>query len=264
MELCTLLRYRKISAEQFASSWLDALSNGGDEHRESNLLAVVRTARELKNGTPRINLRDLDHREKETLSQIGQHWKLSLRLLHLLVREGFASVDTVRADPGRIADIVERTSPMNMYRFLKAKILRREDIPANRLRSLASELKPSLAQELVRGKLLLPADISGARFSTSELEHPDRRKQIELELATKDWDVSVSNVLPNGACGFISHPRLNEDAFLYFDRIDNPNGRSIRVGDRLSVRLQTQFDRKKSRWGYAVKSGAIITGKISR
>jgi hypothetical protein len=264
IELCTLLRYKKISNVQFASCWRDALGRGGDEHRESNLLAIIRTAREFKDGASRINLRELDHLQKEALGQIGRHWKLSLRLLNFLIREGFVNADSLRADPGRIADIVERASPMNMYRFLKARILRRDDIPANRLRSLASELKPNLAQELVRGKLLVPADIAGARFSTSELEHPNQRKQIELELVTKDWDVSVSNVLPNGACGFISHPRLNEDAFVFFDRIDNPNGRTIQVGDRLCVRLQTQFDRKKSRWGFAVKSGEIITGKINR
>jgi hypothetical protein len=263
IELCTLLRHKKISNAQFVSCWRDALEKNGDDHRESNLLAIIRTAREFKDGALRINLRDLDPRQREMLSQIGQHWKLSLRLLNFLVREGFVNADSLRTDPGRIEDIVERISPMNMYRFLKARIIRREDIPIMRLRSLASELKPSLAQELVRGKLLVPGDIAGARFSTSELEQPDRRKQIELELATKDWDVTVSNVLTGGGCGFISHPRLNESAFVYFDRIDNPNGRTIQVGDSLCVRLQIQFDRKKSRWGYAVKSGTIIVGKIN-
>lgn len=146
IELCTLLRYKKISNAQFASSWRDALEKGVGEYRESNLLAVIRTAREFKDGVLRINLRDLDPRQRETLSQIGQHWKLSLRLLNFLIREGFVNADSLRADPGRIEDIVERISPMNMYRFLKARILRREDIPVIRLRNLASELKPTLAQ----------------------------------------------------------------------------------------------------------------------
>jgi hypothetical protein len=263
VELCTLLRYKKISNAQFASCWLDALKKGDGEHRESNLLAVIRTAREFKDGVLRINLRELDPQQREALSQIGLHWKLSLRLLNFLIREGFFNVDSVRSDPGRIEDIVERTSAMNMYRLLKAKILRREDIPVTRLRSLASELKPSLAQELVRGKLLVPGDIAGARFSTSELEQPDRRKQIEMELVTKDWDVTVSNILPSGVCGFITHPSLSEGAIVYFNRIDNPNGKTIQVGNRLCVRLQTQFDKKKSRWGFAVKSGKIMQGKVN-
>jgi hypothetical protein len=263
IELCTLLRYKRISNAQFVSCWRDALEKGGRKCQETNLLAVIRTAREFKDGILRINLRALDTQQRETLSQIGQHWKLSLRLLNFLIREGFVNADSVRSEPGRIDDIVERTSAMNMYRLLKAKTLRREDFPVARLRSLASELKPALAQELVSGKLLVPGDIAGTRFSTSELEYPDRRKKIELELVTKDWDVTVSNILPNGACGFISHPRLSERAFVYFDRIDNPNGRTIHVGDRLHVRLQTQFDKKKNRWGYAVKSGVIVTGKIN-
>jgi hypothetical protein len=263
VELCTLLRYKKISNAQFASCWLDALKKGDGEHRESNLLAVIRTAREFKDGALRLNLRELDPQQKEALSQIGQHWKLSLRLLNFLIREGFVNADSVRADPERIDDIVRRTSAMNMYRLLKAKILRREDIPVTRLRSLASELNPSQAQELVRGKLLVPSDIAGARFSTSELEQPDRRKQIEMELVTKDWDVTVSNILPSGVCGFITHPSLSEGAIVYFNRIDNPNGKTIQVGNRLCVRLQTQFDKKKSRWGFAVKSGKIMQGKVN-
>jgi hypothetical protein len=90
------------------------LGRGGDEHRESNLLAIIRTAREFKDGASRINLRELDHLQKEALGQIGRHWKLSLRLLNFLIREGFVNADSLRADPGRIADIVERASPMNM------------------------------------------------------------------------------------------------------------------------------------------------------
>ena len=152
---------------------------------------------------------------------------------------------------------------MNMYRLLKAKILRREDIPVIRLRRLASELNPLQAQELVRGKLLVPGDIAGARFSTSELEQPDRRKQIEMELVTKDWEVTVSNILSSGVCGFIAHPSLSEDAFINFDRVDNPNGKTIQVGNMLCVRLQTKFDKKKSRWGFAVKSGKIMPGKVN-
>ena len=264
IELCTLLRYKKISNVQFASSWRDSLENGRDEHRESNLLALIRTAREFKDGALRISLGDLDPRQKNALSQIGQHWKLSLRLLNFLVREGFVNAESLREDPGRIEDIVERISPMNMYRFLRSRIIRREDISPARIRGLASELKPALAQELVRLKLLAPDDIAGARFSAAELEYPDRRKQIELELATKDWEVTVSKLLPGGVRGLISHPRLSSGAILYFDRIENPNGRTFQVGDRLRVRLQTKFDSRRGRWGYAVKSGVIVAGKISR
>jgi hypothetical protein len=266
IELCTLLRYEKISKAQFASCWRDALTKDRGNHQESNLLALIRTAREFKDRTIRINLGDLEPHERETLSQIGQHWKLSLRLLNFLIREGFSNVDSLRADPGRIEDIVERISPMNMYRFLKAKILRPEDIPASRLHSLSNELQPRLAQELVRGNLLVHREIADSRFFTSALEESEHRKKIELELLMKDWDVTVSNVIPSasGTFGFINHPRLNEDAFIYFDRIDNPNGRTIQVGDTLCVRLKVEFNKKKGRWGYAVKSGAINSAKINR
>ena len=264
IELCTLLRYKKISNAQFATHWRDALGTENDEHRESNLLAVIRTAREFKDRTLRIDLRDLDQRHVEALSRIGENWKLSLRLLNFLVREGFVSIDSLRADTARIEDICRRLSAMNMYRFLKAGILERKDIPVIRLRSLAGELKPGLAQELVKTRLLLPADIASGHFSISELEQADRRRQIEVELVLKDWDVTVSRLLSNGAVGFVSHPKLSDGAIVYFDRIDNPNGRTIQIGDKLRVRLKVQFDNKQGRWGYAVKSGEITTGKVSR
>ena len=260
-ELCTLLRYKKIRKEEFVKVWQGVLEQGDDSHQESDLLAIIRTAREFKNGALRINLRELPQQYKSLLDQLGLHWKLSLRLLNFLVREGFVSPDSLRDDPGRIDNIVERLSAMNMYRFLRGRILRREDIPQGRIRSLASSLEPKLAQELVTLKLLLPQDIGNTRFSLSELEHPDRRKQIDLELATKDWDVTVSKLLQNGQIGFVAHLRLSDNAIVYFERISNPYGRSIRVGDRLRVRLQTQLDKKKNRWGYAVKSGVILTGK---
>ena len=194
IELCTLLRYKKISNTQFATHWRDVLVEANGVHRETNLLAVIRTAREFKGRTVRVNLRDLDQPHWEALSQIGQHWKLSLRLLNFLVREGFVNIENLRADAGRIDDIVERLSPMNMYRFLRSGIIVREDIPTGRLHSLISELQPSLVQELIHSRLLVSGDIAGGRFSVSELEHSDRRKQIELELLTKDWDVTVSRV----------------------------------------------------------------------
>jgi hypothetical protein len=225
---------------------------------------VIRTAREFKDGTLHLNLRDLDQQQWEALRQIGDHWKLSLRLLNFLVREGFVNAESLRADPGRIDDIVERLSPMNMYRFLKSRIIKREDIPAIRLRSLTSELKSTLVQELVRSRLLVSKDVDSGRFSSFELEHMDRRKQIEVELVTKDWDVTVSRLLTTGDCGIVSHPKLSDGAIVYFDRIANPNGRKIRVGDRLRVRLKIQFDRKQDRWGYAVKAGAIINGAFNR
>lgn len=264
IELCTLLRYKRISNAQFAKHWHDALGTDTDEHLESNLLAVIRTAKELKEGTLRVNLKELNQSQRKALSQVGQHWKLSLRLLNFLVREGFVNADSLREDPGRLDDIVERLSPMNMYRFLKAGILRREDIPVIRLRSLTGELRPGLVQDLVSARLLVSGDITGARFTISDLEHSDRRKQIEVELVTKNWDVTVSNVLANGVCGFISHPSLSDGAIVYFERIDNPNGRTIHAGDRLSVQLTIQFDKKKNRWGYAVKAGKLITNKVDR
>jgi hypothetical protein len=260
IELCTLLRYKKMSNTQFATHWRDALGAANAVHRETNLLAVIRTAKEFKGGTVRVNLRDLDQPHWEALSQLGQHWKLSLRLLNFLVREGFVNVHSLRTDPGRIVDIVERLSPMNMYRFLKARIIDRGDIPITRLRSLIGELKPSLTQELIHARLLVSADMAGGRFSVSELEHSDRRKQIEVELVTKDWDVTVSKVLSSDTFGFVSHPGLSDGAIVHFDRISNPNGRTIRLGDKLRVRLNVQFDSKKNRWGFAVKSGKIFIG----
>jgi hypothetical protein len=257
IELCTLLRYKKISNTQFATHWRDVLTAANGAHQETNLLAVIRTAKEFKGGSVRVNLRDLDQSHREALSQIGQHWKLSLRLLNFLVREGFVNIESLRSDPGRIDDIVKRLSPMNMYRLLKAEIIGRVDIPIVQLRSLTSELKPSLVQELIHANLLVSGDMAGGRFSVSDLEHSDRRKQIEVELVTKDWDVTVSKVMSSEIFGFVSHPRLNDGAIVYFDRIYNPNSRAIRVGDKLHVRIGVQFDTKKNRWGFAVKSGKI-------
>ena len=253
IELCALLRNRRITEEQFSSQWQSALERGDDEHLETNLLALLRIAAKIKTKGLHINIQELGKSYREPLCNLGLNWHLSLRLLNLLKREGFINYEAIKNDSGRIADIVERMSPMNMYRFLKSGLVQRSDIPAARIRELGNELKPDLAQELVNKKYLRAEDIAGARLSASELGSEEGRNRIKMELANKAWDVKISKILNHGEYGFVEHPKLNDGAFCYFDRIDNPNGRTFRVGDKLRVVIELKA--KKDRWGYAVKSG---------
>jgi hypothetical protein len=261
-ELCTLLRLKIVSKSQFLATWREVLDGGDQQYRYTDLLALVRTAKEFKTGSQHIEFKSLSNQDWEILAQIGQHWKLSLRLLNVLFREGAVSLDSLRADPGRIESIVEKLSAMNMYRLMRAGVLQRSDIPINRLRELVSELDPANARELVQLRKLQVSDFVGGQFSPEELEDDKRRRQIELELVTKDWEVTVSRLLGNGDSGFVSHPKLSSGAIVFFERIDNPYGRTIRVGDKSSVRLRIQRDKKRERWGFAVSSGKIITAKV--
>lgn len=257
VELCTMLHYKLARESQFAAHWRSALERSDTSHLESDLLAIIRTAAKIKTPGLRVNFKELGAKYGQRLADLGLNWNLSLRLLHLLVQQGFVRSESLRDDPERLSNLIERMSAMNMYRFLKSGILQRSDIPAIRLRTLANELKPQLAQELVNARLLIATDTMGARLSIKELESPDSRRRVELELATRNWDVTVSKVLANGDSGFVSHPQLNDGAFFHFDRIDNPNGKTIREGGRLNVRLEIRYDQKRDRWGYAVKSGEI-------
>lgn len=263
MELCTLLRFKIISKPQFLAVWQDVFNGGEIQFRYTDLLALIRTAKEFKTGSPRIDLKCLSKYDWGILNQIGQHWKLSLRLLNVLVREGAVNVDSLRADSGRIQAIVEKLSAMNMYRLMKGGVLIREDVPSSRLRELVSELDPALSRELVLKHKLQSTDFLGEQLSLEELQDSERRRQIELELVVKDWDVVVSKLLPRGDCGFVSHQKLSRGAIFYFEKIDNPYGRNIRVGDKLRVRLRVQYDTKHDRWGYAVKSGKIIVPNVN-
>lgn len=158
---------------------------GDDAHVETNLLAVLRIAARIRTNSLNINIQNLGKRYREPLCSLGCNWHLSLRLLNLLLREGFVNRDSIKDDSGRIADIVNRMSPMNMYRFLKSGLLQRSDLPAARIRELGNELKPELAQELVNIKYLRAEDIAGTRLSSSELEFEDGRNRIKKELANK-------------------------------------------------------------------------------
>jgi hypothetical protein len=153
---------------------------------------------------------------------------------------------------------------MNMFRLMKAGVIYREDLSTSRLRDLLSELDPARARELVQMRKLHSKDLFGGQFSLEELEDHERRRQIELELVTKDWDVTVSRLLPRGDCGFVSHPKLGNGAIVYFENIKNPFGRTIRVDDRLRVRLKIMYDKKHERWSYAVSTGEIIAAKVDR
>jgi hypothetical protein len=262
VELCTLLRLKTVSKSQFLAVWREVLDDGQGQYRFTDLLALIRTAKEFKSGSQHIELKSLANEDWKMLAQIGLHWKLSLRLLNVLVREGAVSVDSLRADPGRIEAIVEKLSGMNMYRLMKAGVLNREDVSTSRLRDLVSELDPAQARELVQMRKLQSRDLLGGQFSLEELKDDERRRQIELELVTKDWDVTVSRLLRDD-CGFVSHPKLSTGAIVYFEKIENPYGRTIRVDDRLRVRLRIQYDKKYERWTYAVSTGKLITSTVN-
>ena len=263
-ELCILLRCKKISTKFFIANWQEALLRSDNSQIAMDLLALLRTNAKLKNDF--IHLSNLSHEHKAHLAKIAKNWKLSPRLLIILVREGIITTKDIQDDSGRIKDIVSRMSPMNAYRFMKSGIIKRGDIPDVRFRELLEgmekEKKDSkLVIDLQQLGLLTAKDVVSLRrnkkYSVSDLIDENLRMQINEELKFKQWNVTVTKLL-DSSYGFVKHPSFNEDIIFWLDKIENPYSKTFVEGDIFHVGIKTQFNRKKGKWGFVVISGSIL------
>ncbi|MGB4497104.1 MAG: hypothetical protein WBI40_00260 [Methylococcaceae bacterium] len=262
-ELCILLRCKKISTKFFIANWQEALLRSDNSQIAMDLLSLLRTNAKLKDNF--IHLSNLSHEHKAHLAKIAKNWKLSPRLLIILVREGIITAKEIQEDSGRIEDIVLRMSPMNAYRFLKSGIIKRSDIPDVRFRELLEGMeKEKKDSKLISGLqqlgLLSTKNVVSLRrnkkYSVSDLINENLRMQINGELKFKQWDVTVTKL--SDYYGFLKHPNFSENIVFWLDKIENPHSKTLTEGDILRVGIKTQFNKKKEQWGFAVISGSIL------
>lgn len=181
-ELCALLRFRKISIRYFKSNWKNALRRSSETQIDMDLISLLRA-------DPSVVVQ-FDKGQRAHLNCIGKNWKLSFRLLNVLVRAGVVTVEDIREDPGRIDDIVGRMSPMNALRFKKSGVISRQDIPSAYLKKLAGEMSPREARDLLAAGLMTRQDIPMrliARMSLSPT--PGRKVERHSEQGDKKQQV---------------------------------------------------------------------------
>ena len=260
-ELCTLLRYKKIPKSYFISHWEEALQKSDDTQVHLDLIALLRTNAKLGK-QEQVKLSDFNNEQKAHLYKMGKNWKLSLRLLNILVRERILTVKDIRDEPGRLEDIISNTSSMNAFRFMKNGIIKQEDIPENRLREILSKMEPKFVTELKNKGFLSSQEALISRrnkkYLIAGLVKKESREYIAADITGRKWDVVVLKTFPDRNFGFVKCVSFNEDIIFWLDKIDNPNNKTLVKGDKLQVFIKTQFNNKKEIWGFIVTSGYIL------
>ena len=265
VELCTLLRFRKITASDFKAHWKDALNRSNYLNIETDLLALLRTERILRKQHASIKFSELSDEHKTILKNIGKNWLISDRLLNILVRNGFLTINDIRDDTKRIEYLISRASPMNIYRFIINGILKKDDFSAARFTEVLSDIE-IIDQQLIitlhEKRLIEDQDSRSSRankrFLITDLADRTLRKEIETELKGRRWDVRVTKTSDDSSYGFARNSRFPNEIFVPFDRINNPNYKPIACGDMLRVFIEVKYNKKKGRWGYAVTAGNIV------
>ncbi len=259
-ELCILLRFKKITTAYFISNWEKALRQSDSNQLPLDLIALLRTNAKL--GKNYIKLSQFNNEQKKHLYKIGKNWKLSIRLLNILVRESILTVKDIRDEPGRLEDIISHTSPMNAFRLIKNGIIKQKDIPKERLNELLGGMNRKFITELNDKGLLTNQEVKTSRrekrYSVKDLINEESRKQIDTEIRAQQWEVTVMKTFQDRNFGFVKHPRFTDNAIFWLEDIDNPDFKTITEGDTLQVSLKTQFNNKKSEWGFSVISGRIL------
>lgn len=268
IELCALHRRRKIGDQQFWASWEAALRRYDGTHLDTDLPVLLRTMAKVK--ADRTTKRDwaenfvskLTDVEQNSLRQIWKSWLCSYRLLNLLVRLRLVDSSNIREDPGRLSDIIAKTSPDNAFRFMKNGVLTRDDLPSATFAELLQQWKPDYKRELLEMGCIREGDIRLStherRYSAQDINDAEERKAVSAQLVLKEWQVTVKSLHKDGAFGFAKHPEFAEDLYFYVDRIEDEYSRPIAKGDILLVTIQPAFDRKRSRWSFAVHSGKLL------
>ena len=263
IELCTLLRYRKIRDHDFIARWQDALQNSKEEDIETNLLALLRTERYFHQKRA-LKFSDFSNEHKNILERIGKNWMLSLRLVNILVRERILAVNDIRNDPRRIQNIISRASSINLFRFLINGIIKKGDFSVKRLKEVLSDLEkehPGRVNELREKRLIDNLDSKSSRrdmrYLNKDLDNKIFREGIASQIKGRQWDVRVDWTSDDGKVGFVSNSHFPDGVYVLFDRINNTDYRPIARGDTLRVFIEVNFDKKKDRWGFAVTAGNI-------
>jgi hypothetical protein len=259
-ELCTLLRNKKISKSDFISHWEEALQRSDETQLRMDLIALLRTNAKL--GKDYIKLSEFNSEQKAYLYEIGKNWKLSLRLLNILVRERILTVKDIRDEPGRLEDIIKCMSPMNAFRFMKNGIIKQKDIPVNRLREILEKMGSKFVTELRDKGLLTSQEALTSRrnkkYLISDLNTKESREKIDGEINHRQWDVTILKIFSERNFGFVRAPSFEGGVIFWLDKIDNPDNKTLLQGDKLRVGVKIQFNNKKSEWGFAVISGRIL------
>jgi hypothetical protein len=263
-EMCILARKKRGGYKNIVTSNWESSLRSDDTNLTKNLIALLRL-RLNKELTKPIKFSHFSNEQQTILRNIGQNWKLSYRLLNVLIREGIVTPKDIRDEPGRLEDIISRTSAMNFFKFLKNGTIERKDIPDERFKELLGEMEKKnkkFVPELHRRGLLTKDDEISSRkekgYTTTDLDNKYTREKIDVDLRARDWDVTVLTIVPQKNFGFVEHPSFRDNIFLWLDNINNPDNKTIVKGDILRVGVKTQFNKAKSIWGFAVTFGSIL------
>ena len=273
-ELCALRRRKLISADIFLKSWKTALDHSSKVRLDLDLLDILRTEKEY--GTE--ILQDMLPLYQARLGKIAFKPKLSLRLLNILLRGKVVSVEDVRRQPGFVENICNRMSMMNAIRLTKSRLVRRSDINDETRARLVFDRSTNFAKikEAIRLGLLEPEDIPAQmrgkvvvppprtvgrtpkRFSIDRLCDPRSRNKVNAELENQRWEVVLKRIPAEKDFGFVSHPDFEDDIFCPLFKIVTSGYNQLNEGQKFDVQITTNYDEKKKRWSFAVRSGRSI------
>jgi len=268
-----------ISAETFVSSWQAALDRSSKDRVDLDLVDILRTEKKLVGDI----LREMLQRYRAQLRRIAAEPKLSLRVLSILLRGGAVQAEELRNRPGFLANVCSRMSLMNAIRLTRAGLLRHADIDDETrsrliydrkstkrhlqsaiesglidLEDLPAGLRERMKIDTTSPRKKVPAKSGRARFSAAMLSDARSRMKVDTELAKKRWTVVLKRLYPDRDFGFVGHADFAQDIFCRLSIVATANGSRLREGQKISVIIATNFDKKRQRWGFAVESGHIV------
>ncbi|KKM18571.1 hypothetical protein LCGC14_1664340, partial [marine sediment metagenome] len=278
-ELCALRRQKRISAKIFLSQWEGALDRSTRAQLELDLVDILRSERSKVDEV----VRKLLKRHGAVLRSIANEQDLSLRLLNILVRNAVVEPFEVRNEQGRLDSILSRMSIMNAIRLAKTGVIQRGDLDEDTRARLVFDKQTSQKQlkDAIDAGLLsdedIPAEllkkigprsretrkatpVKGERFryQLADLVDDKARAEVDAQLRSRRWTVTLKRIQPNRIFGFARHSEFDSDIFCVLNNITSPEGIPISAGQTLDVRIVARFDRKRSEWGFAVDSGRTV------
>jgi len=157
VELCYMARNHIIADEEFRRHWKRALNVENSEPLELEILALL--------SAKKIEVSQLNGRQRAVLKGIGNSKELSPRILGVLVRDNILQADEVRQDKMQIGRLLDSVSPVRAIQLMKRRVLKREDFSELQLRSLLERIENEkdigliLESGLVSSRQLIPKSI---------------------------------------------------------------------------------------------------------